>query len=99
MDDFFFFINERPFDTDEFKFILNDEAPLSNNFNLILKVIEGAEVLREHMAGHIIPIAKYFRLNPHKVSRIANAKVKIINETVISENCIDIKIKVLSHGD
>jgi len=49
------------------------------------------------MAGHIVPIAKYFRLNRVK-SRRTDKKVRIVRETVISEHCIQVNIKVISKG-
>jgi hypothetical protein len=59
--------------------------------------MEGATVLREHMEGHIVPIAKFFRLNRVK-SRRTDKKVRIIRETVISERCIQVNIKTVSKG-
>lgn len=62
-------------------------CPLAENVDIMLRIIEGATMLREHMAGHTIPIAKYFRLN--RLNNFRNdSKVKIIKETVISEHCV-----------
>ena len=72
-------------------------APLTDNIDLMLRVMEGAAVLREHMAGHIVPIDKYFRINRMK-SRRTDKKVRIVRETVISEHCIQVNIKVISKG-
>ena len=38
MDDYFFI--EKGFDIDEFKYIVNEDAPLNKNLNLILKIME-----------------------------------------------------------
>lgn len=78
MDDFFFFLHERPFDPEDFKIAFNGDAPLTDNVEVMLKVIEGATALQEHMAGHTIPIAKYFRLNPNLVTRRRGSKVRIL---------------------
>ena len=56
---------------------------MTDNIDLMLRVMQGATILREHMAGHIVPIAKYFRLNRIKVKR-SDKKVRILKETVIS---------------
>jgi hypothetical protein len=47
------------------------------------------------MSGHIVPIAKYFRLNRSR-SRRSDCKIRIVRETVISEHCIEVKMKVIS---
>lgn len=59
----------------------------------MLKIIEGGATLQEHMAGHTIPIAKYFRLSRVRSGRKDNG-VKIIKESVISEHCIEVKIRM-----
>ena len=64
----------------------------------MLIVIEGATSLQEHMSGHTIPIAKFFRLNPHLVTRNKRSKVRILTETTVNEGCINVKIKVIA-GD
>lgn len=60
MDDYFFL--DKTFSTEDLQYIVNDDAPLSNHLNTILKVIEESPLLKEHMLGHTIPINKYFRI-------------------------------------
>ncbi len=48
------------------------------------------------MAGHTIPIIRYFRL---KKIRINNKnRVKILKETLVSDGCVEIKVKVISNN-
>lgn len=60
MDDYFFL--DKTFSTEDLHYIVNDDAPLSNHLNMVLKVIEESPLLKEHMLGHTIPINKYFRI-------------------------------------
>jgi hypothetical protein len=91
MNDYFFL--DKTFNTDDFRFIVNSEAPLHENLNLILKVMEESPLLKEHMLGHTIPINKYFRLQRLDAER--RAKVKILKEGALDDSTIEVTIKAI----
>ena len=51
------------------------------------------------MAGHTIPIIKYFRLKKINNKRSNRNRVKILKETLISDGIVEIKVKVISKNE
>lgn len=95
MDDYFFL--DKTFSTEDLQYIVNDDAPLSNHLNTILKVIEESPLLKEHMLGHTIPINKYFRIQ--KVEGERRCKIKILKEVLIDDSTVQIIIKVIIRNE
>jgi hypothetical protein len=95
MDDYFFL--ERPFNTEDFQYIVNQDAPLSLNINQIVKVMDESALLKEHMLGHTMPVIKYFRFKYDSGVGVHRTKMKIMNERMVDANCIEIKIKMTNN--